>query len=312
GHDDKIRCVLNKADSVNNQALLRIYGALMWSLGKVFKTPEVLRVYVGSFWDQPYSNDHNAALFDSEADDLLSDLRSLPRHSATRKVIAICIFIFIFYLFVCINEFVKRTRQLRVHCLIVEHLRKQFGMFGKEKTQQKLLDNLREEFRTLAKEEGLNLNDFPNPDKFRELVQTFDISKFPKLNKKWKEGLDEVLNDRVPELMRKIPSNSSSSDEEKQNQASNPFASQSQPEASLDPTKTWIVNAATKAKYDTKFYSLAIQAGKASTSEITGVMLQSGLSREVLKAIWELSDIDQDGKMVYSFSQHLTHILHIY
>lgn len=72
GHDDKIRCILNKADAVTNQQLLRVYGALMWSLGKVFKTPEVLRVYVGSFWDEDYQNEHNADLFDSEATDLIS------------------------------------------------------------------------------------------------------------------------------------------------------------------------------------------------------------------------------------------------
>jgi hypothetical protein len=35
----------------------------MWSLGKVFKTPEVVRVYIGSFWDRPYINDENAKLF---------------------------------------------------------------------------------------------------------------------------------------------------------------------------------------------------------------------------------------------------------
>ena len=47
GNDDKIRCILNKADQVDRQRLLRVYGALMWSIGKVVKTPEVLRVYVG-------------------------------------------------------------------------------------------------------------------------------------------------------------------------------------------------------------------------------------------------------------------------
>jgi len=63
GQDDKVRLVLNKADMVNSQQLMRVYGALMWSLGKVIKTPEVMRVYIGSFWNEPYQNKDNENLF---------------------------------------------------------------------------------------------------------------------------------------------------------------------------------------------------------------------------------------------------------
>lgn len=65
---------------------MRVYGALNWSLGKVINTPEVPRVYIGSYWDHPYQIDDMAKLFDAEMADLLHDLLELPRNSAIRKV----------------------------------------------------------------------------------------------------------------------------------------------------------------------------------------------------------------------------------
>lgn len=56
--------LLNKADTIDTQQLMRVYGALMWSLGKVMQTPEVCRVYIGSFWEAPLSNFENRFLLE--------------------------------------------------------------------------------------------------------------------------------------------------------------------------------------------------------------------------------------------------------
>ena len=90
GHDDKIRVVLNKADQVSQQQLMRVYGALMWSLGKVFRSPEVCRVYIGSFNAgrviNEEKNPHGKELFEKEQEDLLNDLYDIPKRSCDRKV----------------------------------------------------------------------------------------------------------------------------------------------------------------------------------------------------------------------------------
>jgi len=79
GNDDKIRVVLNKADKITSQQLMRVYGALMWSLGKVIATPEVARVYIGSFWDGECMNPDLLPMFKAESADLLHDLH-VRRH----------------------------------------------------------------------------------------------------------------------------------------------------------------------------------------------------------------------------------------
>jgi GTPase SAR1 family protein len=101
-HDEKMRLVLNKADALTTEEIMHVYGGTMWFLGKVFKTPEVKRSYMSSFWDKPLRNPELERFMSEERERLLADLYALPAGARTRKV----------------NEFIKRVRKGRAHCLV--------------------------------------------------------------------------------------------------------------------------------------------------------------------------------------------------
>ncbi|XP_009589164.1 EH domain-containing protein 1 isoform X2 [Nicotiana tabacum] len=191
GHDDKIRVVLNKADQVDTQQLMRVYGALMWSLGKVLNTPEVSRVYIGSFNDKPINEAATGPvgkeLFEKEQDDLLTDLKNIPKKACDRRI----------------NEFVKRARAAKIHSYIISHLKKEMpAMIGKAKTQQKLIDNLEDQFVKVQKEHHLPPGDFPNVEHFREVLSGYNIDKFEKLKPKLIQSVDDMLGYDIPELLK--------------------------------------------------------------------------------------------------------------
>ena len=188
-HLDKTRVVLNKADSISTQQLMRVYGALMWSLGKVMNTPEVCRVFMGSFWDAPLQNTEQAELLQREEMDLLNDIMSLPQQAVMRRI----------------NELVKRARSVKVHAYIIHYLRKQLPYtWGKKDKQRRLIGRLESEFQAAARRYGLPKGDFPPLEPMRQaLYEIKDLSEFPKLDKKLIREMDKVFSVDIPELLEK-------------------------------------------------------------------------------------------------------------
>ena len=188
-HLDKIRVVLNKADSISTQQLMRVYGALMWSLGKVMNTPEVCRVFMGSFWDAPLKNTEQMELLQREETDLLDDIMNLPQQAVMRRI----------------NELVKRARSVKVHAYIIHYLRKQLPYtWGKREKQKRLIARLESEFAGAARRYGLPKGDFPSLEPFRKkLLEIKDLSEFPKLDKRAVREMDKVFSVDIPDLLEK-------------------------------------------------------------------------------------------------------------
>jgi GTPase SAR1 family protein len=188
-HLDKIRIVLNKADGISTQQLMRVYGALMWSLGKVMNTPEVCRVYMGSFWDAPLQNTEQAELLQREEMDLLNDIMQLPQQAVMRRI----------------NELVKRARSVKVHAYIIHYLRKQLPYtWGKREKQDRLISRLDTEFLACARRYSLARGDFPPIEPFRQALREIkDLSEFPKLDKKIVREMEKVFSVDIPALLEK-------------------------------------------------------------------------------------------------------------
>ncbi|KAI8808606.1 past-1 [Cladochytrium replicatum] len=219
GHDEKISVVLNKPDMINAQQLMRCdeyynsssvgYGALTWSLDKVFETPEVTRVYLGSFWDQPLHICECEALLHAEQKDLLEDLRGLPHNATIRKI----------------NELAKKDSYGQgnfqfwnihtVHALIISHLKAEMPqMWGKGSKQNSLIENLEAEFEKLSRQHQLAHGDFPHHTHFKEKLANHKIDKFTKLDKKMlttvgeakgKHRFSDAIGQDLPKLTQDFP-----------------------------------------------------------------------------------------------------------
>ncbi|XP_040268694.1 EH domain-containing protein 4 [Bufo bufo] len=302
GQDDKIRVVLNKADQVDTQQLMRVYGALMWSLGKVINTPEVVRVYIGSFWAKPLQNTENRKLFEMEAQDLFRDIRGLPRNAALRKL----------------NDLIKRARLAKVHAYIISHLKKEMpAMFGKEAKKKELISKLPEIFLQIQREHQISPGDFPEVKKMQQQLEMYDFSKFHVLKPKLIDGVDNMLANKISPLMSLIREEENSMPTQMvhggafEGTMEGPFG-QGYGEGAGEGAgeEEWVV-AKDKPIYDELFYTLSPINGKISGVNAKKEMVNSKLPNSVLGKIWKLADYDMDGMLdeeEFALAKHLIKI----
>lgn len=303
GHDDKIRIVLNKADMVNHQQLMRVYGALMWSLGKVLNMPEVVRVYIGSFWDQPLQYDINRKLFEVEEQDLFNDIQNLPRNAALRKL----------------NDLIKRARLAKVHAYIISALKKEMpSMFGKDSKKKDLIKNLNDIYIEIQREHQISKGDFPDIREMQQKLLHHDFHKFHPLKPKLLETVDRMLAEDISRIMAMIPHEQNELKEVPlvkggafDGLEENPFGYGRGEGADAGSLETeWIVSKE-RYKSDEIFNTLSPVDGKISGASAKSEMVKSKLPNSVLGKIWKLSDIDKDGMLdsdEFALAMHLINV----
>ncbi|KAL4647694.1 EH domain-containing protein 2 [Arapaima gigas] len=309
GNEDKLRVVLNKADMVGTQQLMRVYGALMWSLGKAFGTPEVLRVYIGSFWSEPLMVPDNRRLFELEEEDLFADIQNLPRNAALRKL----------------NDLVKRARLVRVHAHIISYLKQEMpSVFRKDNKKKNLIYQLPVIFSKIQLQYHISLGDFPDCTKMQDQLLVHDFTKFKPIKPNLMAALDELLTADIAKLMPLLRQEEMEAGVQPGVQGGaflgtragpflegDPFARTNEDrEGGEEDEEEWVVTK-DKPKYDEIFYNLSPNEGKLSGSKAKDWMVTTRLPNSVLGRIWKLSDVDRDGMLddeEFALASHLIEV----
>eukprot|EP00759_Apiculatamorpha_spiralis_P042987 PhF_6_TR40695/c0_g1_i3/m.61174 len=190
--ESKVRIVLNKADGVGPQELMKVYGSLFWNLSVLMNTTEPPRVYVSSFWDQPYKPYTNAVLFTEEKADLLYDITEVvPLQCVDKKVAAL----------------VRRAQDVMIHASIIGTIRAGMPMFfGKDKAKAKALENMDKTFEAVAIKYKLVAADFPQVAEYKTFFEKLDVYDMPTVDQMASliEAVRKMTEETLPRLLKPI------------------------------------------------------------------------------------------------------------
>jgi len=182
----KFRILLNKADSLEPATLMRSYGGLMFGLGRVFHTPELKRIYVGSFRDEPYDPESAIlhSIFENDKKLLDEDMKHLSAESSKQKV----------------NAFIARVKLQKAWATLLDYLRQQMpAMWGGEKKKQDLIAQLPSIYEKIDGVNGISKGDLPDVSMTQEKLMHLDFMTINTLKQAWIQRADDVLA-RMSEL----------------------------------------------------------------------------------------------------------------
>ncbi|EPY24407.1 sarcoplasmic reticulum glycoprotein [Strigomonas culicis] len=192
GNESKIRIVLNKADTVLPQELLRVYGTLFWNLSNTIHTTEPPRIFVSSFWERPYQPDTDINLFDAEKEELLMELiDDVPLHALDNRV----------------TKLVRRLNSVLGFALIASMYREAIDRFiGKEKARREFFVQYPAQVKAAAERFKVSEKIFPLYDKASEVLKKMDVKDIPDIAKLercgWIDLIKKTLKEDIPALLQ--------------------------------------------------------------------------------------------------------------
>ncbi|KAM9857145.1 sarcalumenin [Aulostomus maculatus] len=202
GRESQIRLILNKADSLTTQDLMRVYGALFWSMAPLINVTEPPRVYVSSFWPQEYAADTSRELFMKEEISLLEDLNQVIENQMENKI-----------------AFIRQHGiRVRIHALLVDrYLQTFYDKLGWFSDPHEVFQDIVTDpdkyyiFKSILAKTNVSKFDLPDKEAYQDFFGVNPVSNFKQLSYhcSWTAGclldrLEKAISHELPALLSSV------------------------------------------------------------------------------------------------------------
>ncbi len=199
GREAQVRIILNKADTISPQELMRVYGALFWGLAPLINVTEPPRVYVGSFWGQPFRADINQRLFLQEEESLLHDMHHVVQNRVVNKI-----------------AFIRQHAILvKIHALLVDRYAAVFNnrksiLSDNEAVMADIIENPDKHhiFQSVITDGRVSKYDIPDAEVYKDFFTTNAVNQFRSLNSHCSylsgcplDALNHAISVQLPQLL---------------------------------------------------------------------------------------------------------------
>ncbi|XP_012529464.2 sarcalumenin isoform X1 [Monomorium pharaonis] len=173
GREYQTRIILNKADQVKPEELMRVQGALIWNISPLMSSAEPPIMYSTSLWSLPYEAGAPTRLLYAQERAFLRDLRSAIDKRVEHKIASA-------------RRFAVRVRNhaKMVDCYLTTYYNHKTFFGNKREISDKIIENPQDYhiYEGLSTLTNISRYDLPDPDVYRDFFRLNPLYDFPLLS----------------------------------------------------------------------------------------------------------------------------------
>ncbi|GAB1865062.1 Sarcalumenin [Camponotus japonicus] len=173
GREYQTRIILNKADQVKPEELMRVQGALIWNISPLMSSAEPPIMYSTSLWSIPYEAGAPTRLLYAQERAFLRDLRSAINKRVEHKIASA-------------RRFAVRVRNhaKMVDCYLTTYYNHKTFFGNKREISDKIIESPQDYhiYEGLSTLTNISRYDLPDPDVYRDFFRLNALYDFPLLS----------------------------------------------------------------------------------------------------------------------------------